>query len=114
MQFSDGSTWGDRDYAAEVHQLRRATRDKFQSLQKLYSESGEKALTTEDREGTEEDRCFFRLPGDLGGEPLLLAAGRWNDPVHSQILDQLPIVVPGMQAVLDRDSQSRGRAFRPG
>jgi len=44
VQFSDGSTWGDRDYAAEVHQLRRATRDKFQSLQKLYSESGEKAL----------------------------------------------------------------------
>lgn len=44
VQFSDGSTWGDRDYAAEVHQLRRATRDKFESLQKLYSESGEKAF----------------------------------------------------------------------
>jgi len=44
VQFSDGSTWGDRDYAAQVHQLRRATLDKFESLQKLYSESGEKAF----------------------------------------------------------------------
>jgi len=44
VQFSDGSTWGDRDDAAQVHQLRRATRDKFESLQKLYSESGAKAF----------------------------------------------------------------------
>ena len=44
VQLSDGSTWGDRDYAVRVHQLRRATRDKFESLQKLYSESGEKAF----------------------------------------------------------------------
>ena len=44
VQFSDGSTWGDRDYAAHVHQLRRATLDKLESLQRLYSESGEKAF----------------------------------------------------------------------
>jgi hypothetical protein len=44
VQFIDGSTWGEREYAVHVHQLRRATLDKFESLQHLYSEGGEKAF----------------------------------------------------------------------
>jgi len=44
VQFSDGSTWGEREYAAQVHHLRRATLDKLQSLQQIYSDSGERAF----------------------------------------------------------------------
>ncbi len=44
VQFSDGSTWGDPDEAAKVHQLRRETLQKIQSLQQVYSERGEKAF----------------------------------------------------------------------
>jgi hypothetical protein len=44
VQFSDGSTWGEREYAAHVRHLRRATLDKLESLEQLYLDGGEKAF----------------------------------------------------------------------
>src|SRR5215831_19026130 len=57
VQYSDGSSWGDLDAAARVHQERRYTLDKIQSLQKLYSEQGEKAFLDALEEPTA-DQCF--------------------------------------------------------
>ena len=44
VQFRDGSTWGDGDVETEVFRERRQTLDKLESLQRLYSERGEKAF----------------------------------------------------------------------
>jgi len=60
VQFSDGSIWGDRDDAAKVHQLRRETLRRVQSLQQLYSEQGEKAFMESLAEPTALP-CFERI-----------------------------------------------------
>src|ERR1700751_3361654 len=36
-----------------------------------------------------------------------------NDPVHPEILHQLSVVIPGVNAVLDGHAQPGGSAFRP-
>ena len=57
MQYSDGSTWGDPDAAAEVHQSRRYTLNTIESLQHVYSQQGEKAFMDALKEPTA-DQCF--------------------------------------------------------
>jgi hypothetical protein len=44
VQFQDGSTWGDSDVETRAFQARSATLRKLQSLQRIYSELGEKAF----------------------------------------------------------------------
>jgi len=45
VQFSDGSTWGDRDAADEIRLERAATLNRVQLLQRVYEDQGEKAFT---------------------------------------------------------------------
>jgi hypothetical protein len=47
VQFTDGSTWGDRDAAAEVFRLRRATVRQLTALEQTYVQSGEQAFRGE-------------------------------------------------------------------
>jgi hypothetical protein len=42
VQFQDGSTWGDSDIETEAFQARNATLQKLRSLQKVYTQLGEK------------------------------------------------------------------------
>jgi hypothetical protein len=60
VQYSDGSIWGDQDAAAEVHQFRRYTLDKIESLQQVYSGQGEKAFMEALEEPTA-DQCFEQI-----------------------------------------------------
>ena len=60
VQYSDGRTWGDQDVAAELHQFRRYTLDKIESLQQLYSGEGEKAFMDALGEPTA-DQCFEQV-----------------------------------------------------
>jgi hypothetical protein len=47
VQFSDGSTWGDADAAADVLEIRRNTVRELGSLEHIYEESGEQAFRAE-------------------------------------------------------------------
>jgi hypothetical protein len=47
VQFTDGSTWGDRDAAADVFKVRRATVRQLTALEKAYVQSGEQAFRAE-------------------------------------------------------------------
>lgn len=60
VQFTDGSTWGDRDEAARIQLERRETLDKVKSLQQVYSERGEKAFMDVLAEPTALS-CFERI-----------------------------------------------------
>ena len=44
VQFQDGSTWGDSDKKTEAFADRTMTLHKLESLQRVYSENGEKAF----------------------------------------------------------------------
>ena len=67
VQFSDGSIWGDRDEAAAVQQLRRETLHKIESLQRVYSEQGEKAFMDALAEPTALP-CFERIKALCGND----------------------------------------------
>jgi hypothetical protein len=47
VQFTDGSIWGDRDAAAEVFRIRRATVQQLKVLEQTYVQSGEQAFRGE-------------------------------------------------------------------
>lgn len=47
VQFTDGSIWGDRDAAAEVFKVRRATFLQLKVLEHTYAQSGEQAFRDE-------------------------------------------------------------------
>jgi hypothetical protein len=44
VQFSDGSTWGDREAAADALKARRETLGEFKMLQRIHTEQGEQAF----------------------------------------------------------------------
>jgi hypothetical protein len=47
VQFSDGSTWGDSDAAADAFEIRRNTVRELEALEHIYEESGERAFRDE-------------------------------------------------------------------
>jgi hypothetical protein len=47
VQFSDGSTWGDGDFAKDVFETRRKTLEELDLLEHLYEQAGESAFLDE-------------------------------------------------------------------
>jgi hypothetical protein len=47
VQFSDGSTWGDADAAADAFEIRQHTVRELEALEHIYEESGEQAFRAE-------------------------------------------------------------------
>jgi hypothetical protein len=46
VQFSDGSTWGDPDAAADAFEIRRSTGCQLEALEHIYEQSGSKPFGT--------------------------------------------------------------------